>query len=60
MGKRYLRGNVVNRRTLEDALASGYQRQRSAAALELGLLEPNAPLFEVRARGRIQMERLSV
>ena len=30
---------------------TGYQRQRAAAALELAILKPGRPLFEVRAPG---------
>jgi uncharacterized protein (TIGR02270 family) len=58
-GARYLRGKLIEPVGLIDALKNGYQRQRAAAALELGLLRPSDPLFEVRAPGRRQMEALA-
>ena len=50
-GRRYLCGREINAESLVQTLRDGMQRQRAAAALELGLLKPNRPLFEVRARG---------
>jgi hypothetical protein len=41
-------------------LRDGYQRQRAAAALELALLSPDKPLFEVRARGDWQQRLIPV
>ena len=58
-GNRYLRGKPIERANLIDALKNGYQRQRAAAALELALLEPSEPMFEVRAPGRRQQEALA-
>jgi len=58
-GIRYLRGNPIERANLIDALKNGYQRQRAAAALELALLQPSEPLFEVCAPGRRQQEALA-
>jgi len=55
-GTRYLRGNPIERANLIDVLKNGYQRQRTAAALELGLIRPSNPVFEVRAPGRCQTE----
>jgi uncharacterized protein (TIGR02270 family) len=55
-GMRYLRGKPIEPANLIDALKNGYQRQRAAAALELGLLRPSDPTFEVRAPGRRQAE----
>jgi len=40
------------------ALKNGYQRQRAAAALELAILKPGRPLFEVRAPGFRQQQLL--
>lgn len=57
-GSRYLRGKPIEPNNLMDALKNGYQRQRTAAALELALLQPSEPLFEVRALGRRQQEAL--
>jgi uncharacterized protein (TIGR02270 family) len=48
-GSRYLLGTPIEPESLRQALRTGYQRQRTAAALELALLEPGRPLFEVRA-----------
>jgi hypothetical protein len=38
--------------------ASNFQRQRAAAALELAILQPGQPLFEVRAPGFRQQQIL--
>lgn len=59
-GTRYLLGKPTRAECLEDVLRTGRQRQRAAAALELALLEPTAPLFEVRARGDRQMQVLGI
>lgn len=58
-GVRYLRGKPIGPAGLLDALKNGYQRQRTAAALELALLQPATPMFEVRAPGRRQAEVLT-
>lgn len=50
-GRRYLLGKPILAPFLADALARGQQRQRAAAALELSILRPGQPLFEVRAPG---------
>jgi uncharacterized protein (TIGR02270 family) len=50
-GTRYLLGQPITPESLRVALKNGYQRQRAAAALELAILEPGRPLFEVRAPG---------
>jgi len=55
---RRLRGKPIEPANLIDALKNGYQRQRTAAALELALLRPSDRLFEVRAPGRRQHEEL--
>jgi len=53
-GRRHLCGREIGEVSLREVLAKGYQPQRAAAALELGLRQPNLPLVEVRARGGIQ------
>lgn len=50
-GTRYLCGRTLTNENLVSILASGKQRQRMAAALELALHDPRQPLFEVRAPG---------
>jgi uncharacterized protein (TIGR02270 family) len=50
-GRRYLKGREISVTSLQQTLVDGKQRQRVAAALELALLEPSRPMFEVRARG---------
>jgi hypothetical protein len=53
-------GRPITGDWLEDVLRNGYQRQRAAAALELSLLRPEQPLFNVRAPGRRQQEILGL
>ena len=55
---RYLLGKPITRESLREALKTGYQRQRAAAALELAILNPGKPLFEVRAPGFVQQKLL--
>ena len=57
-GVRYLAGKEISQHALMEVLLIGNQRQRAAAALELALLEQTHPLFEVRAPGKRQLERL--
>jgi uncharacterized protein (TIGR02270 family) len=57
-GTRYLGGRPITRASLNDLLARGKQRVRAAAALELALLDPSRPLFEVRAPARRQQRLL--
>lgn len=59
-GRRYLLGRPIERQSLEHALRHGMQRQRAAAALELALLDPGKPLFEVRAPGFRQQKLLGL
>jgi uncharacterized protein (TIGR02270 family) len=59
-GTRYLCGRPLTEDWLEDVLRQGYQRQRAAAALELALLRPELPLFNVRAPGQRQQELLGL
>jgi uncharacterized protein (TIGR02270 family) len=57
-GTRYLLGQPITPESLRDALKKGYQRQRAAAAIELAILKPGRPLFEVRAPGWRQQQIL--
>lgn len=59
-GVRYLCGQPLTEDWLEHVLRHGYQRQRAAAALELALLRPDQPLFNVRAPGHRQQELLGL
>ncbi len=55
---RHLLGTPITAESLQKALRKGYQRQRHAAALELALLQPGKPLFEVRAPASRQLALL--
>jgi uncharacterized protein (TIGR02270 family) len=46
---RYLLGQPIAIDSIRQALQTGKQRQRAAAAIELAILNPGHPLFEVRA-----------
>jgi uncharacterized protein (TIGR02270 family) len=59
-GTRYLAGQPVTAAHCRQVLATGFQRQRNAAALELALLEPGKPLFETRAQGIRQQKLLGL
>jgi uncharacterized protein (TIGR02270 family) len=50
-GRRHLCGAPITPDQCHLVLRTGYQRQRIAAALELALMRPDAPLFETRAPG---------
>ena len=54
-GTRHLLGKPVTVDHLQHVLKTGLQRQRSAAALELAIMQPGRPLFDVRAQGCRQM-----
>jgi uncharacterized protein (TIGR02270 family) len=56
-GTRYLMGKPISPESLAEILRSGRQRQRTAAALEL-TIRSGAMLFETRARGQLQQQRL--
>lgn len=56
--RRYLLGQLITEQHCREVLVSGLQRQRKAAALELALLRPETPLFETRAPGFRQQQRL--
>jgi len=55
---RHLLGRPITAESLQIALRQGYQRLRHAAAIELALLQPGKPLFEVRAPGPRQQALL--
>jgi len=57
-GTRYLLGQPISEESLRLALKNGYQRQRAAAAIELAILKPGRPVFEVRAPGFRQQQLL--
>jgi uncharacterized protein (TIGR02270 family) len=57
-GKRHLCGREISVESAKQTLTDGKQRQRAAAAIELAIRQPSEPLFEVRARGSWQQERL--
>jgi len=56
--RRYFKGSEITIQSLREVLISGNQPERAAAALELALREPTQPLFEVRARGALQLAEL--
>ena len=55
-GRRYLAGLRINEDNLWTVLETGKQRQRAAAALEMALLSPGRPLFNVQAPGDRQLK----
>jgi uncharacterized protein (TIGR02270 family) len=57
-GTRYLCGKPMTVDWLKVVLRDGYQRQRAAAALELAIRQPGAPLFNVKAPGFRQIQLL--
>jgi uncharacterized protein (TIGR02270 family) len=59
-GIRYLVGQPVSVEWARQVLRSGKQRQRAAAALELAILEPGQPLFNVAAPGFRQQQMLGL
>lgn len=59
-GTRYLAGVPVASETMRQVLITGYQRQRTQAALELAMLSPGEKLFNTKAPGPKQKYELSV
>jgi len=51
-------GQPISPEHLYKVLKTGFQRQRATAALELAILQPGQPLFEVRAPGFRQQQIL--
>jgi uncharacterized protein (TIGR02270 family) len=58
-GIRHLAGKPITSESLQQVLATGKQRQRAAAALELALLRHDMALFEVRSPGKAQLRVLA-
>ena len=58
-GTRYLCGEQISVDHCMEILKNGFQRQRSAAALELAIRVSDQPLFEVRASGKYQQRLLA-
>jgi uncharacterized protein (TIGR02270 family) len=58
-GVRHLAGKPISRQVALEVLSTGNQRQRSAAALELALMEPETVPFEVRGHGQRQSQELA-
>jgi len=56
---RYLCGQPINVAQCQKVLREGFQRQRRAAALELALLQSDAPLFNTSAPGFKQKKWLA-
>jgi uncharacterized protein (TIGR02270 family) len=59
-GVRYLCGKPISEQQCHHVLRYGYQRQRAAAAIELVMMKPGQPLFEVRAPGFRQQKLLGL
>ncbi len=59
-GTRYLVGKPITEEQCQHVLRYGYQRQRAAAALELALMHPDEPLFNVCAPGFRQKQLLGL
>ena len=57
-GTRCLCGPVMSIGSLNHVLRTGFQRQRTAAAVELAIHQPGIPLFETRAPGFRQQQLL--
>lgn len=55
-GMRYLCGRPIHEETCWWVLENGFQRQRAAAAIELALLKPGRPLFNVKAPAWRQLD----
>ncbi|MBK5072177.1 TIGR02270 family protein [Budviciaceae bacterium CWB-B4] len=55
-GTRYLSGKIIAEGSLFEVLQSGFQRQRIAAALELGLLHPQYLFLDTQVKGRWQQQ----
>ena len=59
-GTRYLCGQPTSEQQCQHVLRYGFQRQRATAALELAVVHPGQPLFEVRAPGFRQQKILGL
>ena len=56
----YLCGKAISEDKCQYVLRYGHQRQRTAAAIELAMMKPEQPLFEVRAPGFRQQKLLGL
>lgn len=59
-GVRHLCGKPISEPQCQHVLRYGYQRQRAAAAMELAMLRPGQPLFNVEAPGWRQQKLLGL
>ena len=59
-GDRYLCGETISQKQCQHVLRHGYQRQRAASALELYMMKPGQPLFNVKAPGFRQQKLLGL
>lgn len=59
-GVRYLCGETISEKQCQHVLRHGYQRQRAASAIELSMMKPGQPLFNVNAPGFRQQELLGL
>ncbi len=59
-GTRYLLGKPITFEHLQQVLRIGFQRQRYAASIELAMMKPGQPLFEVCAPGFRQKQMLEL
>ena len=59
-GTRYLCGKPITEEQCQHVLRYGYQRQRAAAAIELAMMNPGQPLFNVEAPGFRQQKLLGL
>jgi uncharacterized protein (TIGR02270 family) len=57
-GERYLLGKPISSEQLHHVLGNGFQTQRTEAAIELAMMNPGHPVFEVRAPGFRQQKLL--
>jgi uncharacterized protein (TIGR02270 family) len=57
-GIRYLLGKPITVEWMQEVLRLGRQRQRAAAALEMAILKPGQPLFNIKAPGFRQEQLL--
>ena len=59
-GIRYLCGQQIGEEICEVVLRQGFQRQRTSAALELALMRPAEPIFNVKAPAKRQKKLLGL
>jgi len=57
---RYLLGKPLSPEHLQHVLKTGLQRQRAAATIEIAMMNPGQPFFEVRAPGFRQQQLLGL